>query len=204
MSGSLTCRRLSSADSAPTSSRRGRVRGATLPHEYALAQFIQGIENPHPSWTPSNPAEEWSGVECNKRGEVVAIRWGGRRLRGCVQWRSLPPTLRTLLLPSNALTGTLETQELPPELQIFSVSQNQLSGVPDMTRLPDTLEVACLSSNLFEGEVKLNALPGTLRTLVMSNMRKLRGEVYYAELPCPLRDYISVSGTSIRVLPERK
>ena len=105
-------------------SRPAKVRGTFLPNEYLLANFIRGIENPHPSWTTDTPACKWMGAYCYIENEVHALIWTELKLQGTVEWKYLPSTLRNFGLQRNKLRGGVDFSVLPEALTKMLIGNN--------------------------------------------------------------------------------
>ena len=76
--------------------RLGKVTGASLPVEYDLMQFLQGVENHHSTWGTSTPACEWKHIDCDISGNVVDLQWSHLHLRGELNLKYLPVILVNL------------------------------------------------------------------------------------------------------------
>ena len=108
--------------------RRGKVRGTNIPQEYELAQFVQNLLNPDPTWYSSVPLCEWHGVTCDEDSQVRQIDWSSMRLTGSLQWRHLCHILRRLLLWQNKLTGSVPLDVLPRGIMEMDLSINEFAG----------------------------------------------------------------------------
>ena len=163
--------------------RVGKAR-ANLPDEYYLAQFLQDIQNDHPSWNTDTPACEWDKVECNEKGEIYAIGWSDQFLTGTPLWTHLSSIMCTHLnlnlnrltggidlhlLPINILNfessfnnfdGTLNLEEMPPSLGHLSLGHCKLHGPISLRMLPPDVQVVTLSHNMLSGSLYLGALQG--------------------------------------------
>ena len=203
------------ADEQPRSSTRiGKVGGASLPQEFSLDLFLRNVTNRRPSWCTSTPACQWNGVTCTQE-QVRAIHWDGHNLRGTILWSHLPvttaelslgslwsgynrntlsgpihvevlpPQLSRLDLHTNAFTGEIRFANLPPGLEYLGVSQNDLHGSVDWTLLPQGLISLRLDQNSFSGQIFLTSLPSCLSTLTVST-NMFEGPVILTELPSTL------------------
>ena len=170
-----------------TEKRPSKVRGAQLPQEYELSQFIQHIHKTKTTWNTSNPACEWEGVTCDEELNVMEVNWGFMFLSGSPSWGDLCRTVRNFSVWENGLTGGVSFSELPPGLSYLQLSTNAFSGELDLTHLPARLESLLLKDNKFEGNVDLTHLPSTLRKLCMSE-NQISGKVNLTGLPRKLSD----------------
>ena len=103
-------------DSVSGVSRPAKVGALSLPTEYQLMQLVNGIENPHATWSSGTPACEWRGVKCNEAGKVVDIRWDSMDLRGVFNCDHLSSELKVLIVHRNELSGEVSFNNLPAEL----------------------------------------------------------------------------------------
>jgi len=175
--------------------RIGKVRGAQLPQEYELSQFIAHVDNRLPSWNISTHACEWQGVSCNSDLRVTKINWNswglghslgevhwenpqGNELTynskntvpaGPLRWDCLPYTILFCEVSGQKFTGTLPLDLLPRELTSLRASNNDFTGELNLTHLPSSLEELQLDSNAFEGCVNLAHFPSKLRIVNLSS-----------------------------------
>ena len=170
------------ADMYDTSCRLGRVRTASLPQEYALARFLQDIENTHPSWTTDTPICQWSGVECNGP-TLTRVLWGDRNLRGNPEWELIPKMLVEVYLSYNQLSGSLQFEALPRGLKAFGVADNHFFGTLRWEEIPLEMRKLYLSSNNFSGTLEIGLVPRILCLLDVSNNPRLCGELSSTQLP---------------------
>ena len=185
----------STADDMP-SARLGKIRGVNLPVEYKLEKLIKGIQNPHSSWSTSTPACEWDGVDCNDEDEVDCINWTNRGLRGTLDWKHIPETVRSGYVRINKIEGTLELSALPRGLEKFWAEDNKLYGPLQFSDLPPSLKILNLSDNNFVGNVDFSNLPSELTGLNISNNKHLSGTLCLKNIPSTLA-YRNVACTKI-------
>ena len=188
--------------SADCSTRLGKTR-ADLPVEYALARFLQGIENPFPSWNTNITACLWDGIKCNEAQEAISINLIANMLRGELSWIYLPTSVVQLHLYDNIFNGQVTIEHLSRKLERLNGSYNEFSGTLNLTDLPHTIEWLNLCSNNLSGEVALNALPVTLKFFSLSRNAELCGVFRKELLPPQLlkRGKFCVSQTIIQCEP---
>ena len=189
--------RTRTADDAP-SIRLGRIRGVHLPIEYQLEKLTRGIQNQHSSWSTNTPACEWNGVKCDD-GEVVHIDWSNRKLRGTLDWKWIPKTVKGFNVLVNEIEGTLELSSLPRALEKLFVGSNKLSGSLHFSDLPPKLLILNLSDNDFTGHADLLCLPSELKCMKISDNKELSGTLCMENIPQTLT-YRNVDNTNINVL----
>ena len=171
--------------------RAGRVSKANLPQEYELAQLVQNIENPHPSWNASTPACEWDGVDCDVASEIKSIKWNVysgksyQELTGSLSFVYLPKTVRIFDVFLTKLSGEVPLNTLPFKLESMNLRNNDLSGPLDLTALPPIFNKLVLSGNRFTGEICLDKLPSGLKYLWL-DCNQLSGKVCLCNLPSAL------------------
>ena len=171
--------------------RAGRVSKANLPQEYELAQLVQNIENPHPSWNTSTPACEWDGVYCDVASEIKSIKWNVysgksyQQLTGSLSFVYLPKTLRKFDVFLTKLSGEVPLNTLPYRLKSMNLRNNNLSGPLDLTALPPIFKKLVASGNRFTGEICLDKLPLGLKYLFL-DCNQLSGKVCLCNLPSTL------------------
>ena len=162
--------------------RPGKVRGAKLPQEYELAQFIQDTMNPVASWDTSIPACNWNHVFCNAELQVTKISWGYLSLSGSLKWQYLCHTVREVTLWRNRLTGTVPLDVLPLQMIYLDIENNKFSGELDLSHSPCGMEALLLTENKFRGYLDLTHLPSTMTRLQIAH-NQLCGEVGFTHLP---------------------
>ena len=162
--------------------RAAKVSNTNLPQEYQLARLVRNVENSFSSWNTSTPACEWYGVDCNKEGEIMSIKWPMSKLKGSLSFRYLPETMHTFYAYVNELSGDVPLGTLSSSLHRLSLRDNELSGTLDLAALPLNLTTLILSGNRFTGEVCLTRLPSGLLNLCLGR-NMLSGELYLNELP---------------------
>mmetsp|Transcript_10374 Transcript_10374/g.13908 ORF Transcript_10374/g.13908 Transcript_10374/m.13908 type:complete len:214 (-) Transcript_10374:151-792(-) len=182
-------------DTADLPSRSAKVRGANLPQEFTLSQFISHIETSEDSWGSHTPACEWSFVVCNSEKQVTDLRWGisffkGRHptLKGEFLWKYLPDTLLDFDARRHLLKGPVELPLLPPHLQDCRLSSNAFTGTLDLTQLPSTLWRLYLDRNKFVGKIDVSRLPTSIQYINLSH-NKLCGKVELVKLPKSLLEF---------------
>ena len=191
------------------SSRPGRIRGANVPQEYELANFIKDVSNTDPSWNTNTPACEWNHVICDKGDNVSQLRWGKCALNGIIVLKYLPCSVLQILVSNNQLTGELSLSELPPQTMdanfahnIFTgsidftclpktllhlyLTANKLSGIADLSHLPPEFVTLAIGCNAFAGTPDLRCLPPTLYNLML-HKNQFEGWVQLDTLPSGLR-----------------
>ena len=179
-------------DAAQYRSRAGKVRGAKLPQEYELVQFIVDIKNPHHTWNTSTPACRWAGVTCADHLHVTGLNWYMMALTGTPQWDSLPQTVYACNFYVNKLTGPFSTGILPTPLREIEIGRNEFMGNLDLQHLPHMLRILYCSANCFEGNVDLAHLPASLQHLSL-NDNKFSGNINLTCLPSCMRNLIYLS-----------
>ena len=163
-------------------SRVGKAR-ANLPDEYYLAQFLQDIQNHHPSWNTDTPACEWDTVGCNEKGEINAIRWSDQFLIGTPHWTHLSSIMcKHLDLYINRLTGGIDLQLLPINIWSFDVSFNNFGGTIYLEEMLPSLHLLNLSSCRLHGPISLYMLPPEVESVILSH-NALAGGLYLGALP---------------------
>ena len=193
--------------------RVAKVSSANRPQELELADLVQDITNPHPSWKSSTPACEWAYVKCNERGEVSELNW-----KKPFEWDPNPsvfkymgrfinevelfPKAENAFLGLGKIEGALHLVYLPHTLQILDMSYQVkgLTGEVPWNYLPSNLEIFLLNSNKFSGSVDLTSLPPKMRRLGISH-NKFNGEVSLSTLPAGLVD-LYLDGNSFTGTPD--
>ncbi|KAM7504334.1 hypothetical protein LguiB_003238 [Lonicera macranthoides] len=109
------------------------------------------------SWNSSDQSPcNWSGIQCNTKGEVVTVELKSVDLQGNLPWNFQPlKSLNTLILSSTNLTGQIPKEFGDYlELSIIDISDNSLSGrIPvEICRL-SKLQKLSLNTNFLEGEI---------------------------------------------------
>ena len=183
-------------------SRPAKVRGTFLPNEYLLANFIRGIENPHPSWTTDTPACKWMGAYCYIENEVHALIWTELKLQGTVEWKHLPSTLRNLGLQRNKLRGEVDFSVLPEALTKMLIGNNLFSGALCFENFPPFLTVLDLSNCCFSGHVDLAILQERdFGAFNLTNNPELTGTVK-GKLPLHLQEGIPLAWQGLKPPPK--
>ena len=168
--------------------RKGsKVRGTSLPQEYALVKFLANVTHDSGTWSTHTPACAWNGISCDGKDRVVEIRIGGEGLSGTLDVSSLPASLLLLNTASNKLCGSVAFCSLPGELQQLILRYNFFTGLVDLTRLPFGLQSLSLQSNRFSGTIDLASLPPTLHSIYLG-CNNLDGGLDLSSLPRTLRD----------------
>ena len=112
---------------------------------------------------------EWTGVNCNKNGDVIHIIWGAKNFLGeqpKLQW--LPSTVRSILLYDSGQKGSLDAAKLPKDLRGAAFSDNDYEGSFDFSTLPPGLKSLNLNDNRFTGSVDLKCLPEPMTILLLA------------------------------------
>ena len=156
--------------------KTGKVRGSSLPLEYALAQIVAEVDTKLPSWSTYHPAKEWKGVTIEGDKDEVRINWTDVRSGG---------VLHLEYLPASVIEVTLTH---------YQWSNKHFSGTVDFTGLPDLLHRLCLHGNDFEGEMNLSHLPSHLSYLSVYNNR-FHGYLDFSGLP-PTLGYLDLASNS--------
>uniref|UniRef100_A0A1U8AX54 non-specific serine/threonine protein kinase n=1 Tax=Nelumbo nucifera TaxID=4432 RepID=A0A1U8AX54_NELNU len=156
-----------SAQEPPSSEADALLRWkASLQSQTVLQSWTTTATRPNATTSP-NPCN-WTGIACNKAGNVTEINLFKAALQGKLDnfdFSSFPNLLR-LDLSDNQLSGTIPTHiGKLTRLTYLDLSVNQLSGV-----LP--LSLANLS-NLSELYLSNNALTGELHPHLFSNWTRL-------------------------------
>ena len=104
----------------------------------------------------------WTGVNCNKNGDVININWGGgaKNFLGeqpKLQW--LPSTVQSIFIFDSGQKGSLDAAKLPKDLCGAAFSGNNYEGSFDFSNLPPGLSSLGLNDNQFTGGVNLKCLP---------------------------------------------
>ena len=178
--------------------RPAKVRGASLPQEYELHNFVEKLKHCLPQWNTTYPACEWPLVKCNPHGKLDTLNWSWVELEGPPSWVHVPHTLRFIDLSLNKLTGTLPLDLMPPEIITLDLHQNQFTGELQLDKLPLSMKELKLDKNAFDGWVSFSKLPIGLQVLSLTGNRNLSGNVVIDELPPSLVTFRVRSRTKIK------
>ena len=148
-----------------SNTRRGKIRGASLPQEYALENFVRNVTRYDHTWSSQTPACEWAHVVCGEMHVVKELSWGQLGLEGYPHWPSLPDTIGYMAVGRNKLAGELDFSKFPFGLLLLHAHKNQLYGNLHLHFLPSDLERLDLVKNRFDGDVDLTCLPKNLQYL---------------------------------------
>jgi len=190
--------------------------GAQLAAESMLEKFLENVQGKHKSWNSKYAACKWSGVKCDKYGNVRNIDWGKYPLEGTnLTWGYLPSTLthldmdgkkRKKYVPAPMLRGEVPSAALPRSLVKLRIGHNAFSGVFDLTNLPVGLKKLTLRNNAFEGPCDFTQLPVAMKKLYLSH-NLFSGPVDVTKLPqnmkkLDLEHNLFVGEVDVKTLPK--
>ena len=185
--------------------RLGKAR-AKLPDEYHLAQFLQKIDNKHPSWTTNTPVCKWHNIECDANGEIFRINWTMLSLEGTPHWTHLSNIKCIFIfLNSNKLLEEIVLKWLPPNIRLFNGSGNKFGGGLNLNELPKQIESLQLDSCHLRGTISLHDLPHGFQSLQLGQ-NQLSGCLDFRALPVSINllgfSYNNFSGpVDLHILP---
>ena len=78
---------------------------------------------------------------------------------GSIYLHKLPKSFSRLVVPKNSFFGSIFLEFLPKKLSMLHMSANELSGTLQLMNLPECLWSLNLNDNFFSGSVCLNRLP---------------------------------------------
>ena len=119
-----------------------------------------------------------------QRLKSIVIR--DEQFNGPVDFRHLPPDLRSIKLKSNGFQGSCHLTALPRRIEAFAVPENDFSGTVILNKLPPKISRLELSENKFYGKLHLCHLPDTLKDLLL-NANQFHGRICLNFLPPGLR-----------------
>ena len=136
---------------------------------------------------------EWEGVECDKSGNVISIKWEGikaftvkftRDKRHYLDFRWIPKTVENISIRRVGVEF-FDTVHLPNAAKKVIIASNvatKVSGVFETESLPNHLEFIDMSTNVLEGKVDCTSLPQTIETFIIDR-NKFSGSLCMAKLP---------------------
>ena len=146
--------------------------------------FVAGLHDASRFQTPDGDFRaitEWDGVTCTPSGAVGAVEWehldGGQ-----VDFSSLPPHIRSLIITASELEGSLYFEFIFVPLLVLDLASNRLSGSLLTHKIPESLLKLRVAANNFTGELDCTAFPAGLKSIDVGD-NTLEGTLDLTELP---------------------